>query len=144
MNRLPFLIVALAASFMAGRVSTRVDLPDWINVVPIVVPDDPLPVPGEGRHLVVIYEYQDRPTMTAGQREIMDSVLIRKWLADAKWDVRYLDDDTEFTTESEWFKTALSVPRESLPWVVLSNGERGYSGPLPETVEEFKTLVGGY
>jgi hypothetical protein len=135
----------MLSAFLAGRVSTRMDLSGILpNVVPNVVPDEKPPVPGDGKHLAIIYETQDRASMPRGQQEIIDSVTIRKMLIDGGWTARYLDDDTEFTTESQWFRAAVELPMDSLPWVVLSNGKAGYSGPLPQTAREFTELVDKY
>lgn len=135
-----FGIVALLAAFLAGRVSTHIELPFPLT---IVIDDGP-PVPGEGKHVLVIYETEDRISMPRDQRSIIDSVPLREWLKESGVDAKFLDPQSEIVHSDAWFKAAIDANRESLPWMIVSNGKAGFSGPLPGTVDEFKTIVERY
>lgn len=134
--------IAFLAGYKAASLDIVIPFPD---VIPdVVVTDEKPPVPGDGRHVLVIYETDDRISLPRDQRSILDSVPLREWLQTSKWDAEFLDPDTAFLDGDEWFKQALTVERTGLPWVVVSNGKAGFSGPLPESVEKFKELVGRY
>ena len=141
-SRAGFLAVAIVAAFLAGRASVNVTLPFPLPIPNIV--DDAPPVPGDVRNVLVIYETDDRVSMPAEQRAIIDSVPLRAWIKDQRFESRFLDPQTELRSLDEWWGQALQLDRESLPWVVISNGRTGYSGPLPKDVEEFKQLLGRY
>lgn len=141
--RLTCFLTGITIAFIAGRDTADVSLTDLIPSITTITDGQP-PVPGDGRHVLVIYETDDRISLPRDQRSILDSVPLRQWLAESQWDVKFLDPDTSFIDGDEWFQSALQVERASLPWVVVSNGKTGFSGPLPGTVEEFKELVGRY
>ena len=113
-------------------------------------PDDEAPIPDAGFRVVVIYETAEIQTLPRGQQLIIRSQVVRDYLntncvkgADGTPEWRFVDDDTEWTTESPISK-ATKRPRDSIPWLIVSNGKTGYEGPLPATVDEFLALIGKY
>lgn len=142
-NKAGFLLVAVVAAFLAGRASVNVTL-DISLPWPVIVDDAP-PVPGDGKHVLFIYETNERDALPAGHMSLIDSVPFRSWLKDQGFAVRWWDKDQDVRKETdEWFAEALDVKRESVPWLVISNGRRGYSGPWPATLDEAKTLIGRF
>lgn len=95
--------------------------------------------------VLIVEETSDRKDLSEGQIEILRGVPFRKWLDEHKVAYRIWDQDMDASHEKEsgWEK-ALKSPRKSLPWIYVSNGSKGYSGPLPETVEETESLIGKY
>lgn len=109
--------------------------------VPVV---DDAPFPADGLHVLVVYQDADAKDLTSDQRAIMYGAGVRAFLDSAcvedGW--RMLDAESDMEHADQVWKDAMSVPRESLPWAVASNGKTGFSGPLTMTPDEFKSLVG--
>lgn len=109
-------------------------------------PDD-APFPAQGLHVLIVHETKDAARLPAGQRTILWSQASREFLdskcaLDGKtraW--RIYDPDVDLTHEAQVWRDAMAVPRQSLPWLCLSNGRTGYSGPLPADVAAFQTIV---
>ena len=148
--RVAAFLVANLASLMLGY-QVGVHGIKWPNLIDVIDVEDGPPVPGDGLHLLVIYETDDRVSMPAGQRSIIDSVPVRQWLREKgfvdenhKSTARFFDPQTELVEEDQWFRDALALKTESLPWMIVSNGKSGFSGPLPKTIEEFKAVVGRF
>lgn len=103
-----------------------------------------LPVPGAGLHLLIVEETEDRVRLPEAQRQVLFSPDLRQWLKNKGYAYRIWDRNVDASHEpSGWFKQALEVKRESLPWLVASNGKTGFSGPLPVSVDETKKIVEG-
>lgn len=131
-----------------------------IDSLPIpVIETDSNPIVGSSRHFAVIYESGDKSSLPDAYRTVIDSVPLRGWLRDKGFvqdgndTFQFLDPDqnTQYI-EDKWFARALALPREALPWVVISDGTKGYAGPMPEVMdsetnaeylERFKLFVEG-
>lgn len=111
---------------------------------PEPIPDAP-PFPADSLHVLVVYETATVAELKAGQRAILYSKAVRDML-DAKCgkNYRFFDKDQDASKDTPAFAAAMRVKRDSIPWVVVSNGKTGFSGPLPQTAGEFETLVGRY
>lgn len=143
------------AKSLYGRKSTVLELGVGPGPGPAPTPPEPGPSPsqdapieGDGLRVLIVFESHDAPKLSAGHQSVMYSEKVRSFLNEncvkasdgtAEW--RLLDADTPFQdTQNKWAK-ALSRPRSSLPWLLISNGKTGYEGPLPEHVEEMVLLV---
>lgn len=131
--------------------------PDVTPPTPDVVPPTPdtnkAPVPDlPGFRVLMIYESGALPPMVPKeQHEIPYLPTVRDWLSKnttpdngwAGW--RVGDPDTGVAQGGEIWQKLLGVPRNSVPWVVINNGDknRGYSGPMPANAEAFMKLVEG-
>lgn len=131
--------------------------PDVTPPTPDVVPPTPdtnkAPVPDlPGFRVLMIYESGALPpTVPKEQHEIPYLPTVRDWLSKnttpdngwAGW--RVGDPDTGVAQGGEIWQKLLGVPRNSVPWVVINNGDknRGYSGPMPANAEAFMKLVEG-
>jgi len=49
-------------------------------------------------------------------------------------------DQNVLTTGTIW-EQAMARPRTALPWILISDGVRGYEGPLPATITETLVLL---
>jgi len=118
---------------------------------PPIDPDPPIKDPG--LRVLMVYESQDLPIMSADQKLIFFSTRLRDYLNDncvlsdvtktREW--RIFDQDIEFpiNCDSVWCNV-MERPRASIPWIVISNGMTGFEGPLPRNVEDTITLINQY
>lgn len=109
------------------------------------VDPEPEPEPGPaGKLMVLIVEETDaRGTLPAGQIPIFAAKEVRDFLK-TTGDLRIFDKDQDITGAEPWVQTAWKEPRQSLPWIILSNGQAGYSGPLPASVADTMVLLRKY
>lgn len=103
-----------------------------------VVPSDRL-IPLEGVAVLIVYESGDLGNYMQGQRDIIRQADWTDLVPSGNY--RILDKDASPPSESV-FRKAFDRPRESLPWGVVS-GKKQYEGPLPSSVEEWASIVGG-
>lgn len=108
----------------------------------IVVTPAPIDVPG--LHVLIVEEKEDRATVPAGQQSVLKSSLISQHVInEKKAEFRQYDDDPTIT-EEPW-KSAMARPRNSLPWIIVSNpGKGGFEGPLPGSIDETLALIGRF
>ena len=102
----------------------------------------PAPIDVPGLHVLIVEETDDRDTIDKGQLAVLQSVLVREDVKAAGGQYRQYDDD-ETPAEEPW-KTAMGRPRQSTPWLIVSNpGKGGFEGPLPSTIDATKQVIGG-
>lgn len=115
---------------------------------------DPPPIPNvTGLHVMIVYdEVEQLPT---SQQRILYGPEFETWLnanlpkgPDGEPTRRMYPDATDVSGDEEKWKTAFNLaPKDDLsklPWLILSNGKTGYSGPLPLTIEETIKLAEKY
>lgn len=126
-------------------------LPD---VKPDPKPDDPpkpepdkvAPIPLPGLRVLLVYETSKGPPASfidGNVQEWLTSNCARGEANTAEW--RLIDQHDRFVVgkASEHWKAAAERPRQSVPWVVISNGtsNAGYEGEPPATAAEFLELL---
>lgn len=99
--------------------------------------------------LLIVEETSDRPRMLQSQQAIFTSVRLRNYLKmhcakgpDGAAAFRFLDKDAELS--GDWRMTLRARPQRSYPWLYVTNGSHGYSGPLPASVDELLVLIRQY
>lgn len=103
-------------------------------------PSAPFPVPSEGLYVLIVEETAERPKLPSEQLLIFTSTAVREWLdSHAKW--RLLDQNAPMTNDEKVWQDAMKVSRQSVPWIVISNGKTGYSGPLPANSKALLELL---
>lgn len=109
-------------------------------------PTPPAPIPMEGFRVLIVTETADK--LTAAQTGIIFGEKVRGYLREktAKGpggtpEFRVFDKDVDATGEAKHWQDALRRPRTALPWLIISNGNHGYEGPLPASVDETLTLL---
>lgn len=115
-------------------------------------PDDKPPFPADGLHVLIVFETLDATRLTEDQRLIIQGGDVREFLKatcpvgpDGKTRTfRIYDADADVSSDQQVWKAAMGVDRKSLPWLVVSNGKTGFSGPLDMSPEKFKELIQRY
>lgn len=106
-------------------------------------PTPPAPIPVQGLHVLIVEETAERPRLTKEQLAILTASDVRAWL-DANAKYRILDKDAPMDHDESVWRDAMRLPRQRVPWMICSNGQTGYSGPLPADSKAFLELVGKY
>lgn len=108
----------------------------------------PAPIPLSGLRVLVLEETGDRHKLPPKQEAILTSTEIRAILntkcakgAGGLPEYRFFDVDADVTLQEKHWQEAMKLPRQSLPWLVISNGTKGYQGPLPPTIEDMIKLL---
>ena len=119
---------------------------------PPTPPPSPAPIPAEGFRVLVVYETAELSKLPAAQSNVLYAKSVRDYLnakcvmgPDSKtreW--RIYDADVDTSAETKLWQDAMKVKRDKLPWLIVSNGKTGYSGPLPENVEKTLELLKKY
>ena len=102
-------------------------------------PDPTPPIPGDANRVLIVYESSQLSSLPPAQAVLMSASSVRGYLAKrcivgpdkVTPDFRIWDKDVDLTNVPQVWKDAMAIPRTSLPWIVVSNGKAGYSGPLP-------------
>lgn len=115
-------------------------------------PKDDAPFAAPGLAVLIVYESAELAKLPRGQQNCLYAKSVRDALRSAcfkddgnkngAWRVWDKDDDPK--DESKMWQDAMKVERKSVPWVVISNGKTGYSGPLPDAPEKMIDLIEKY
>jgi len=101
-----------------------------------VAPPSPGQVVSTGVRVLVLYETADQSV------EVMRSKSVREWLKSHGVEVRLWDDDVDASNVDPFWRDAVKLPRDSLPWMWVSNGNGGgVNGPLPTTEAEVLKML---
>jgi hypothetical protein len=105
-------------------------------------------------HVLIVYESAELSKLSPVQQAILFNKDMREYLnttcpvgPDGKtreW--RIWDKDVDASAESELWQAALKRDRKSVPWIIVSNPDKGggYEGPLPATITETMALLKKY
>lgn len=118
--------------------------------------DAPFPAPGFA--ILILHEAQETGRLTEKQKAILTSQEIRKYLhakcvklEDGSIAARFWDDDytqAQLSLAPQVMQRAyfelLEDAAGRLPWIGISDGRTGFSGPLPGTVAETLALLKKY
>jgi hypothetical protein len=106
-----------------------------------IPPPDVVPVPTTGLHVLMVWESSQPGEIPESQVQVLTSTIVRDWIRDHNGQFRVFDDDTDLSQTPKVWQDAMKVPRQSLPWIVVSNGRTGFSGPLPKNIDETIQLL---
>lgn len=113
-------------------------------------PPTPAPIPAEGLRVLIVYETADVSAYPAAQAAILTAQPIRDYLnakcvkVNGTPEYRILDQNADMGNESLLWQAAMKLNRPSLPWIVISNGRVGHSGPLPKNVQDTLDMLKKY
>ena len=107
--------------------------------VPLPEPT-PEPIHAGKISVLIVEETDDRDDLPFSQSEVLAAGTIRDYLDSHCDEWRVFDQDVNTKNESAKWQEAMQRKRDSLPWVLISNGTQGTEGPLPETVDDALSL----
>jgi len=108
---------------------------DW-NIIPSKAPIDT-----DTLTVVIIEETAQRQLLPFSQLNAITSQVWKNYVVSKKGKWRVLDEDSNIDKDYDWVKEAMSLERTSLPWLVYADGNNGYSGPVPYSLEEFMGVI---
>lgn len=140
-DRIGLLILVVVFAMRNGWIS-----PDSLPIPIPIVPDDPAPFALEGNRCLIIEDRSERTKLTSDQLAVLTGGTVRQYLMqhcadgpDGSPEYRIWDVGQDLTyVPDEWrsvFDAAKSDPEFAPPWMVISNGKTGTTGPLPESPE---------
>lgn len=111
---------------------------------PVPEPQPVVPIPGEVLRVLIVEETDERSKLPSSQVALMLSGDLYQWLTDHKTEWHIWDKDVDVSRESQVWQDAMKIPRQSLPWLIVSNGKNGESVPLPKSWDEMAKLLEKY
>jgi len=141
-------MVALGVALTLGKTACdQKPNPEPIPVDPTPAPKPPAPIVGDGLHVLIVYESADLQKLPPGQLSALKSQTVRDYLDGrcakengvAAW--RIWDADVDTKESSKAWQDAMKRSRQSLPWLIISDGRSGYEGPLPGNVADTLELL---
>jgi hypothetical protein len=110
----------------------------------------PTPIPAQGLRVLIVWETKDLSTYPASQIAAVNAREVREYLnakcikvgTQPEW--RVYDPDTDVSRESKIWQDAMKIKRDKLPWIVVSDGVKGTSEPLPLDKDALMTLLKTY
>lgn len=114
--------------------------PDPVDPDPPVVVDDP--IAATGFHVLILEETGERPRLPKDQRFILQSSKVRSVVTQKyQGHFRVADPDSPLNFENERWVDAIQRPRTKLPWIIVSNDQTWYEGPLPSNLNDTLALL---
>lgn len=123
--------------------------PPPVPPIPPVPEPSPAPIQADGLHVLIVYETAELSKLAKEQELILYSQTVRDYLnakcpavgATKEW--RFWDKDVTTAAESKLWQDAMKRERKSVPWIIVSNPQKGggFEGALPATVDETMTLL---
>jgi hypothetical protein len=103
-------------------------------------PPSPAPIPVAGFRMLVVYDSTNgKPNLTPKQLDELHGAELAEYMnakavkvnGTPEW--RVWDKETRLTNASELWRQAMGRTRTKHPWVIISDGTRGYEGPYPDS-----------
>jgi hypothetical protein len=110
-------------------------------------PPGPAPIVEKGLRVLIVRETKDltpQQAITINAQEVHDYLSAKCVKVNGQPEWRAFDPNQDVSRASKVWQDAMKIERKSLPWVIISDGEKGASEPLPATVEDFLKLLKTY
>lgn len=133
--------IACAVLIFCG---TGQPLPGPRPLPPPIVDEEPL-IAGDGLHVLIVEEVDDRRSLSRDQLDLIASSELRGWLTDHHAEWHLWDKDHPLEHEPANWQAVMKLPRQSLPWLIVSQrGKPNFSGPLPASLEGTLAVLNRY
>lgn len=117
---------------------------------PTPVPDAPIPT--AGLHVLIVFDSMKAQTYPAAQAGIFTSAPLHQYLDQNTpkegmshgWRIWPSDTNYDADENAKQWGDAMKRKRDSLPWIIVSNGKTGFEGPLPGNVDDTMALIKKY
>jgi len=112
---------------------------NWPFNLNIINPSAPIEV--DRLTVVIVEETENRDSIPSSQLNAISSQVWRDYVEEDGGQWRVLDPHTDISKDKPWVKESLNKERTSLPWLIVSTKNDGYSGPMPNTVDELMGII---
>jgi hypothetical protein len=122
------------------------------NVIGWFTPAPDAPIQASGFRVLIVYDSISLAKLPAAQVSIFTSPDVSTYCrdhctkgADGKTpEYRCFSQGTDVSKEPQVWQDAMKLPRQSLPWIVISDGKAGVSCPLPANTADTLALLRKY
>lgn len=141
----PILLILL------GLFLLQPQLPQGCNFKFPIGVTEPSPIPDIGFRVLITYSNDSKSSLSRDQLAIIDSSDLREWLdahcvKDAQnvpeW--RIWASEIQTNPDQPIWQKLMGLERKSEPWITISTGRTGFSGPLPANEAETIKLLEKY
>lgn len=132
-------LITLAGWLLIGIAAWKMG---WIGGGGILPAPSTAPFPTDKLSVLIVEETEDRIKLPRQQLAAITGTQWKAIVPTGQW--RVLDQHVTLSTESQWVKDALAVKRDSVPWLLISDGKAGFSGPMPENEADLIELLKKY
>ena len=94
--------------------------------------------------VLIVEEANDRDNLPREQVTALASQNWRTLVKTKGGEWRLLDPDADVTEAEPWIQEAMAVKRDSTPWLLIANGNRGTSEAFPANLDALVELINGY
>lgn len=141
----PILLIFLGLFILAPKMpqSCNFSLPIGIT--------EPSPIPDQGFRVLITYSNSSKSSLPKDQLAVLDSTDLRAWLdshciqnAQSVPEWRIWASEIQVNPDQPIWQKLMGLERKSEPWIIISTGVTGYSGPLPANEAETIKLLEKY
>lgn len=112
---------------------------------------EPSPIPDVGYRVLITYSNATKSSLPREQLATLDSYELREWLdshcvkdAQSVPEWRIWATEVQINPDQPIWQKLMGLERKSEPWIIISNGRTGFSGPLPANEAETIKLLEKY
>ena len=102
----------------------------------------PTPIPTAGLRVLIVKESSQKQSGLS--KEVADYLNAKCVKVNNQPEWRWYDPNQNMANESKIWQDAMSRKRDSLPWVLISDGTKGFEGPWPDSKEAQLELLRKY
>lgn len=105
------------------------------------VPGSKAPFPVDRLSVLISEETSDRDDLPSSQLSAISSIVWKQYVEDKGGQWRVIETQDDLEKEAQWVQDAAKVEMESKPWLVVSDGQKGTTEPMPKNLEELMKVL---